>query len=239
VELPKGAEPLDERVGDGDLAILAALGSDDADDSARGVDVAGLEADDLAEAQAAVIHEDEDGEETSLADRAEEAGDFIPAQDIGQLFDAANLDLAPALPLAAEVVAVEGAQGADGLIDGGVLQLPLLAQGNEEVEDLVLAELRGITLRVGLVELAHPVEVAGAGSWREATEIDTAFEVAPPLLRLKPGGLGSTDGTGGGLRWLCCFFFISAPRKDRLRSSATIGSGRVGAAKRLRPTKRG
>jgi hypothetical protein len=81
-----------------------------------------------------------------------------------------------------------------------------VAQGDEEIEDLVLAELRGIPVGEGLVELADPVEVARAGPWCEAAEIDAALEVTPPLLRLKPGGLGGTVGTGGGLRWLCCFF---------------------------------
>lgn len=168
--------------------------------------MAGLEADDLAEAQAAVIHEDKDGEEPPLADRAEESGDLVPAEDVGELLVASDFDLAPALPLSAEVVAVEGAQGADGLVDGGVLQPPLLAQGDEEVENLVLAELGGIAIREGLVELAHPVEVAGLGSRRETTEIDTAFEVAPPLLRLEPARLAATGRTNGELRWSCCFF---------------------------------
>jgi hypothetical protein len=61
-------------------------------------------------------------------------------------------------------------------------------------------------MREGLVELTHPVEVAGLGSRRETTEIDTALEVAPPLLRLKRARLAATGGTDGGLRWLCCFF---------------------------------
>jgi len=206
MDLPEGSEALDERVRDGNLAVLAALASDDADDAARGVDVAGFEVDDLTEAQAAVIHQYEDGEETTLADRAEEAGDLLAAEDVGELLVAADLDLAPALPLATEVVAVEGAQGADGLVDGGVLQLPLQPQGDEEVEDFVLAELGGIAVGVGLVELAHPAEVGGTGAWREPTEIDVAFEVAPPLLRGRVRRLTAAAGTGGGLGWNGCFF---------------------------------
>lgn len=39
-------------------SISATLAADDVDDTARGVDLAGLEVDDLPEAQPAVIHED-------------------------------------------------------------------------------------------------------------------------------------------------------------------------------------
>ena len=50
VALPEGAQPLDEFRGNGNLAIPAALGPDDADDAARGVNVAGLEMDGLIQA---------------------------------------------------------------------------------------------------------------------------------------------------------------------------------------------
>ena len=56
-------------------------------------------------------------------------------------------------------------------------------------------------MREGLVELAHPAEVGSPGSWREATEIDMAFEGAPPLLRGKIARLAATGGTDGGLGW--------------------------------------
>ena len=47
-------------------------------------------------------------------------------------------------PLPIEVVAVEAAQGAHRLVDRGVLQPPLVAQRDEEVEDRALAQgLRG------------------------------------------------------------------------------------------------
>ena len=210
VALPEGAQPLDEFRGNGHLAIFAALAADDADDAARGVDVAGLEMDGLAQAQAAVIHQGEDGAETSFPDRAEKAGDLLAAQDVGELLVASYLDPAPAPPLPAEVVAVEGAQGADGLVDGGVLESALLAQGDEEIEDLVLAECGGIAVREGLVELAHPAEVGGPGSWREATEIEVALKVAPPLGRGKIrgglSGLAAAFGWAGGLGGWCCFF---------------------------------
>ena len=191
----------------------------------------------FAEAQAAVVHEGEDRPEASFFDRAEESGDLLAAQDVGELLVAPYLDPAPALPLPAEVVAVEGAQGADGLVDGGVLELALLAQGNEEVEDLVLAELRGIAVREGLVELSHPAEVGSPGSWREATEIDTAFEVAPLLLRLKPARLAATGGTDGGPGGGCSFFH-KRPKKESTPACLKRRIRPVGAAKRLRSTSR-
>jgi hypothetical protein len=49
-------------------------------------------------------------------------------------------DLLPDLPLSPEVIAVEGAQRADGLVDGGGLELPALLQMDEEVEDLAAVE---------------------------------------------------------------------------------------------------
>lgn len=112
------------------------------------------------------------------------------------------------------MVAIEGAQGADGLVDGGVLQLPLLAQGDEEVEDFVFAELGGITVRESLVVLTYPVEIGGPGAGRTPTEINVAFEVAPPLLRLDHRGLAGTVGTGGELGCLCCFF--SSAHKEKI-----------------------
>jgi len=47
-----------------------------------------------------------------------------------------NFDLGPDLPFEAEVVAVEGAQGADGLINSGALEMALALKVKEEVEDL-------------------------------------------------------------------------------------------------------
>ena len=47
-----------------------------------------------------------------------------------------DFSLGPDLPFEAEVVAVEGAQGADGLIDGGALEIAFALKVKEEFEDL-------------------------------------------------------------------------------------------------------
>ena len=47
------------------------------------------------------------------------------------------VDLFPNVPVEAEVVAVEGAQAADGLIEGGGGELPFVLKVDEEVEHAV------------------------------------------------------------------------------------------------------
>jgi hypothetical protein len=46
------------------------------------------------------------------------------------------LDFGPDLPRFAEVIAVEGAQGANGLVEGGGGEFAFLLKVDEEVEDL-------------------------------------------------------------------------------------------------------
>ncbi|MEO7100789.1 MAG: hypothetical protein ABI162_15610 [Luteolibacter sp.] len=63
----------------------------------------------LAEAQAALIGEGEAGAVTTVAEGAQELGDFLAGEDVGQWLDALNVDFRPDFPGLAEVVAVEGA----------------------------------------------------------------------------------------------------------------------------------
>jgi hypothetical protein len=125
----------------------------------------------------------EDGPEAVLTNRAEELADLLATHDVGQRLIAADLDLVPALPLTLEMIAVEGAQGAHGLVDGGVLQLAPGAQRDEEIQDLALAEvLRGGRLTVPR-ELPQPVQVGLAAARLQVFEFDKANEVLIPRLR--------------------------------------------------------
>lgn len=53
-----------------------------------------------------------------------------------ECFFAADFDLGPDLPFEAEVIAVKGAQGADGLVDGGAFEVAFGLEVEEEAEDL-------------------------------------------------------------------------------------------------------
>jgi hypothetical protein len=61
---------------------------------------------------------------------------------VGQWLDALDVDFGPDFPRLAEVVAVEGAQGADGLVEGGSGELAVGLKVDEEVEDLGRSEVR-------------------------------------------------------------------------------------------------
>ena len=53
---------------------------------------------------------------------------------MGQRFFALDVDFFPDVPVESEVVAVEGAQAADGLIDRGGGELAIVLEVDEEVE---------------------------------------------------------------------------------------------------------
>ena len=127
---------------DGNFAGLAALGVGDAQDEARAIDVFRADVERFAEAQAALIDEGEVGAVTAVAKGAQEAGDFLAGEDVGQWLDALDVDFRPDFPGLAEMVAVKGAQGADGLVEGGAGELALDLEVDEEVEDLGRFEIR-------------------------------------------------------------------------------------------------
>jgi hypothetical protein len=96
----------------------------------------------LAETQAALIDEGEVGAVAAVAEGAQELGDFLAGEDVGQWLDALDLDFRPDLPGLAEVVAVKRAQGADGLVEGGAGELALGLEVDEEIENLARIEIR-------------------------------------------------------------------------------------------------
>jgi hypothetical protein len=61
---------------------------------------------------------------------------------VGQWLDALDFDFGPDFPSLGEVVAVKGAKGADGLVEGGAGELAVDLEVNEEVEDLTRFEIR-------------------------------------------------------------------------------------------------
>lgn len=133
---PEAAQADEELGADRDFAGLAALGVGDAQDEACAVDVLGADMKGFAQAQAALIDEGEVGAVTTVAEGAQESGDFLAGEDVGQWLDALDADFRPDFPGLAEVVAVEGAQGADGLVEGGAGELAFGLEVDEEVEDL-------------------------------------------------------------------------------------------------------
>jgi hypothetical protein len=137
------AAKADEQFGaDGHLAGLAALGVGDAQDETRAVDVFGADVEGLAKTQTALIDEGEIGAVAPVAEGAQELGDFLAGEDVGQRLDALDVDCRPDFPGLAEMVPIEGAQGADGLIEGGPGELAVSLEVNQEIENLGRFEIR-------------------------------------------------------------------------------------------------
>jgi len=91
---------------------------------------------------------------------------------MGQRFLAFERDLAPDFPSFTEVIAVEGAQGADGLVDGGGFESALDFEMDEEVEDLFSLEIGKIGGLKVIAELSDPAEVGLFGARSQAFEVD-------------------------------------------------------------------
>jgi hypothetical protein len=183
VSLPVAAQPRQQLLADGHLAALAPLAVDDSHHPALAVDMAGLEVGAFAEPQPEVVHHGEQRPEVAGADRAEQGGHPVPADDVGQLFLAVELDVLPALPLAAEVVAVEGAQRAQRLVDGRIFQFKVRLQIDQELEDLPLAEAPDRLAAAVLRQTPHPREVGLARARLEVSKLDKGGELLVPRLR--------------------------------------------------------
>ena len=180
---PEAAQA-DEQLGaEGNFTGLAAFGVGDAQDEARAVDVFGADVEGLAQAQAALIDEGEVGAVTAVAEGAQELGDFLAAEDVGQRLDALDVDFRPDFPRLAEVVAVEGAQGADGLVEGGAGELAVGLEVDEEVEDLAGFEVWQRDAGVVAGKLGGPAEIGLDGASAQAFELDEAEVVLIPRTR--------------------------------------------------------
>lgn len=119
--LPEGAQAGEKLGGDGDVALMAAFGmfAGDADGEGLAVDVGGADVEGFVKPQAAMVYGGEEGAVAAIAKGAEELLNFLAGEDVRKRFFALDFDLGPDLPFAVEVVAVEGADGTDGLVYGG------------------------------------------------------------------------------------------------------------------------
>ena len=81
------------------------------------------------------------------------------------------------------MVAVKGAQAADGLIDGGGRTLAVVLDVNEEVEHAGRWQIGKLVIRVVGVELMDPAVVALPAPLGETFELDETGEVLIPRSR--------------------------------------------------------
>ena len=155
----------------------------DAQDKARAVDVFRSDIKGLAEAQATLIDEGEVGAVASVAKSAQELGDFLAGENVGQWLDALDVDFRPDFPSLAEMVAVEGAQGADGLVEGGAGELAVSLEVDQEVEDLPRIEIGELNVGVVVGKLGGPAEVGLDGAIAQPFELDVAEVILIPRGR--------------------------------------------------------
>ena len=121
------------------------------------------------------------GAESDFTEGAQQAVDFVAGEDFGQGFVALDVDLLPDVPVDAKVVAVEGAQRADSLIDRAGSELALVLEVNEEIEHALGREFRQVILRVMVGELVDPTVVGFTSALGESFELDIPGEVLIPL----------------------------------------------------------
>lgn len=147
----------------------------------------------LANSQPALVDHGAERAVASVTESAQKLGDFAAGEDLRKRFVAQGVDLFPDVPVEPEVVAVERAQSADGLVEGGGSELALILQVDEEIEHVGRWQRGEVRLREMIGELADPTVVAQAAAIGEAFELDEAGEVLIPSCR----------------REFVCLFFIS------------------------------
>ena len=180
VELAQAAKELG---GDGDFACLAVFGLGNVDDEALAIDVAGLDGERFVQAQSALIDDGAKGTIAPVAEGAKELGDFIAGENVGQRLLALDVDFFPDVPVEAEVVAVKGAQSADGLIDGGRSELAVALKVDQEVEHALRWKRGEILSGEVTVELEDPAVVNVTAVLGETFKLDEAGEVLIPRSR--------------------------------------------------------
>ena len=100
------------------------------------VDVGGFEVKGFVEPEAALVDGGEERAVSTVAEGGQQAGDLFTSENVWERFLAFDFDLGPDLPAMVEVIAVESAQGTDGLVDSGAGEVALGLEVEEEVEDL-------------------------------------------------------------------------------------------------------
>lgn len=94
-----------------------------------------------------------------------------------------DVNFFPDVPVETEVVAVKGAQAADGLVDGGGCELAVVLDVDEEVEYASRRSCGKIDLAEEFREMADPAVIAVAGFRGVAFQLDEAGEVLIPESR--------------------------------------------------------
>ena len=184
--LVAGVEPAqagEELGSDGNFARLVVFGFGNVDDQTLAVDVAGFDGERLADAQPALIQDGEEGPVAPVAESPQEQGDLITGQHVGQRFLALDVDLFPDVPVEPEVVAVKGAQAADGLVESGRREFALVLEVDEEVEHARRGQRGQVGFPEMCAELADPGVVIDAAALGEAFQLDEAGEVLIPVSR--------------------------------------------------------
>src|SRR4030095_3518436 len=164
MSLPKAAQARDHCGRDGYLAVLAALGIENASAAARGIDVRRANPDRFAHAQAAVVDEAQDGFEAATAEAAQQLTGMVTADDFRQGLVTPDFQLPPKLPIALEEILVEKPQSDDGLVERGGPQLLLIPAEDKIIEDLALGQFFEGTIRVMLGQFAHLPQVLRLGA---------------------------------------------------------------------------
>lgn len=102
---------------------------------------------------------------------------------MGQGFLAANLDLLPDIPIAVQVITIERAQRADGLIESAGLEFTIDLEMGQEGEDLGLAQAWDLGCGVVGGELTDPAEVGCLRAFTQPFELDKTSVVLVPFGR--------------------------------------------------------
>lgn len=108
MRFPEGAQSMEKRAGDGDLARLGSFAVTNVDDEGVTINVLGRERERFAEAQAGMVNEGAVGAVTPIAKGGEEPSHFLTSENHREGRVALEFDLRPNLPFEAKVITVEG-----------------------------------------------------------------------------------------------------------------------------------
>lgn len=163
---------------------MSAFGVAPGDSEGEGlsVDVGGSDVEGFVESQSALVDGGEESAVSTVAESAKELADFLTREDVREGFFALDFDLAPDLPFEVEVIPVEGAQGANSLVDGGGSELAFCLKMDEEVENRPTLEIGEMLVGIVRGELLDPAEVSLSGALAQSFELDKAGEFLIPLL---------------------------------------------------------
>jgi len=182
---PVRAPVLEQALGERHVTVLAALALADVDGHAVGVEVGDLEGDDLADAEAAGVGGRQQEPMPGVGAGAQQAPDFLPAQDVGQLLGLlGRRDVERGL-LAPERHVVEKPERVRGLGARAPRPLPRLEEVRQVGLHLVGGELIG---RPPVVagQAHHLLDVRLVGAWREPSHGHVADHAGTQLAHEPP-----------------------------------------------------